>query len=95
MMHYLKVRWIHSAKDDPVLLYSEIDSERWEHRKIELFADGTAIFADAHEEHGDTGLSTEPLPSIKDIASDPQFEPVEISRAEFEQAWEQGKAHPR
>jgi len=40
-MTYLKVKWIHSHPDAPVLLYSELDRERWEVRKVEVFRDGS------------------------------------------------------
>lgn len=29
-MTYLKVKWIHAHADEPVLIYSELDHERWE-----------------------------------------------------------------
>ncbi|WP_412771308.1 DUF6881 domain-containing protein [Ralstonia solanacearum] len=32
-------------------------------------------------------LSTEPLPSFQEIATDPQFVPVEINQDEFEKIW--------
>ncbi len=32
-------------------------------------------------------LSTEPLPSLQEIATDPQFVPDEISQEEFEKIW--------
>jgi len=43
-MQYLKVRWIHPSQEDPVVLLSELDSDRYEVRKIEIFADGRIIF---------------------------------------------------
>ncbi len=61
-MTYIRVTWSHTRDDEPVLLLSELDAERWEVRKVEV------------------------LP-IDDIRADPQFEPTEIGRSEFEQVW--------
>jgi hypothetical protein len=33
-MSYLKVKWNRSFPDEPMLLYSELDRERWEVRKV-------------------------------------------------------------
>jgi hypothetical protein len=90
-MTYIKVKWIHSCPDDPVLLYSELDGERWEMRKVEVFADGHFGYASSTESGGSTGLGLEPVPTLPEIGSDPQFEPVEITKQEFEEVW----AHAR
>jgi Domain of unknown function (DUF6881) len=87
MTSYLRVKWKHSFSTEPVLLYSELDGERWETRKVEVFTDGRRDFASASETSGNTRLSKEPLPALEEIASDPQFEPVEITRTEFEEVW--------
>jgi hypothetical protein len=92
-MKYIHVRWAHSNPDYPVDLYSELDDESWETRKVEVYADGRVGFADAHTEFGDTGLGEVPVPPLDEIARDPQFEPREISRAEFEAAWEMAHQH--
>jgi hypothetical protein len=88
-MNYIKVKWLQSHPDEPVLLYSELDDERWEHRKIEVFADGRMGFASAQEATTSTGteLSIEPLPSLAEIASDCRFQPAEITKNEFEDVW--------
>jgi hypothetical protein len=86
-MNYIRVKWLHSFEDEPVFMYSELDDERWEIRKVEIFADGRRGFASAFESAGGSGLSKEPLPSIEEIASDQQFEPVAITKDEFESVW--------
>jgi len=86
-MNYLKVRWIHSHSDEPVLLYSELDESRWEKRKIEVFVDGHVGYASATTSAGSTQLGEEPVPPMVKIADDPQFEPLEITRQEFEDVW--------
>ena len=47
LMRYIKVKWIHSYPDEPVLLYSEIDDSGWEVRKVEVFPDGAYGYANA------------------------------------------------
>ena len=88
-MTYIKVKWIHTFPDEPVDIYSELDNDRWETRKIEFFADGTNRYVgeDVASIDLDSELSEEPIPSLIEIAADPQFEPVEITKEEFEVVW--------
>jgi hypothetical protein len=86
-MFYFKCRWEYFSPEFPVLLYSELDDERWECRKVEIFADGRAGYADSHQEYGGTGLGLVPIPPLAEIAADPQFDPAEISKEEFELVW--------
>jgi len=88
-MDYIQVKWIHSHPDEPILLFSEVDENGWETRKLEIFADNRVGFADATEATTltNTKLSREPLPSLTAISSDPQFQPVEITKDEFERLW--------
>jgi hypothetical protein len=88
-MRYIKVVWNHSLPTEPVLLYSELDDNRWELRKVEQFRDGTLGYADSDVKSDRTRLSIEPLPSLSQIALQSQFIPLEISREEFEAIWRQ------
>ena len=83
----MKVEWIHDLVDEPVMLYSELDDERNETRKVEVFEDGHVEWANASRESGTTGLSYEPIPELGEIAADPLFVPHEISAEEFEAVW--------
>ena len=87
-MKYLRVLWKHSLAAEPVELLSEIDEEGFEVRKIEVFRDGQKCYASKIESERGTRLSVEPIPCLADIASDPQFVPEQISRDEFDLAWE-------
>jgi hypothetical protein len=89
---YIKVGWLHTLPDSPVLLYSELNPELWEARKVEVYADGQADFADREERSGSTRLSSEPLPTLEEIASNPEFEPAAISAEEFELIWKKARA---
>jgi hypothetical protein len=86
-MDYLKVKWNHDFSEEPVWLYSELDPDRWETRKVEVFADGTIGFASANESRGSTRLGLEPVPPLIEIAAAKEFEPQEITQEEFEKAW--------
>jgi hypothetical protein len=88
-MKYVKVKWIHSHPDEPVWLYSELNDDLWETRKVEVFPDGTQGYANQSEEVGTTKLAIEPFPSLDEIASDPQFLPEEITCEEFDSVWAQ------
>ena len=91
-MRYIKVKWLHTLPDAPVLLYSELNGELWEVRKVEVYADGRMDFAGHEEQPGSTRLGIEPLPNLKEIAADREFEPAIISAEEFESVWEKAKA---
>ncbi|QNT25482.1 DUF6881 domain-containing protein [Ralstonia solanacearum] len=86
-MIYLRVKWMHEFKSEPVYIYSEMNSDRWETRKVEIYVDRRMGFSDGTNSVGGSMLSTEPLPSLQEIATDPQFVPVEISQEEFEKIW--------
>jgi hypothetical protein len=86
-MYYIKVKWIHADPEGPVWLYSELDEDRWEMRKVEIFADGTIGFASSIEASDSTGLGLMPVPTLIEISASKEFEPQEITKEEFEQIW--------
>jgi hypothetical protein len=90
-MNYIKVKWIHSHADEPILLYSELDEMRWESRKVEVYADGHCSYASHNESTGSTRLGEEPIPNLAEIAADSQFQPVAITKRDFEEVWAKRK----
>ena len=56
-MEYLKVKWRHHHPDEPIEIYSEINQDRWEVRKVEVFRDGTSTYAFPLYHTGDTWLA--------------------------------------
>ena len=99
-MEYLKVFWKHSHADEPVWLYHEINNERWESRKVEVFRDGSTGYADCFEAKGGSKLSIEPFRAtmievLTEIAEDPQFVPIVIRKDEFEMVWNRRKENVR
>jgi hypothetical protein len=86
-MKYIRVKWKHTNPDEPVWLFSELDEEGRELRKMECFKNGFCDFATPTKSSGSTTLNTRPLPDISVIARDSEFEPVEIPKEEFETVW--------
>lgn len=86
-MEYYRVRWLQDDLRFPEWIIAELDDERWELRKVEIFLDGSKGYASREAEFGSTALGTEPIPPLTDIAADPQFIVEEISAAEFEGSW--------
>jgi HEAT repeat protein len=91
-MRYIKVKWLLTSPNVPVLLYSELNGELWEVRKVEVYADGRMDFASREEQSGSTRLGIEPLPTVEEIAAHREFEPAIVSAEEFESVWEKAKA---
>ena len=88
-MNYICVEWKHDFADEPVTIYSEMDLQRWERRKIEVFRNGSVGLASPSAHFGDSYLSEAPLPSLDEINADPQFRGRKISSAEFRRLWNQ------
>jgi hypothetical protein len=86
-MQYLKAHWTHNFANEPVWLYSELDDDRWEVRKIEVFPDGSVGFAAPGESSGGTRLGESPIPPLEEINRDGEFVAEVIDRAQFEDQW--------
>ena len=74
-------------EDQPVLFYSELDNDRYEVRKVEIYKDDRFGLADISFEFGKTALGTMSVPSIEEINSEPEFLAQVISKEEFEKIW--------
>jgi len=95
LVRYVRVEWHHEKADEPVVLYSEIDPEGWERRKVDAYADGRLDFADDLHEVGTTWLSDQPHDlSVEEIDAMPEFSATEISRDDFEMVWRQALTQP-
>ena len=94
-MTYIKVRWRHSDPTEPAILYSELDENRWEVRKVEVYADGSCGSAGEGEQCGGTMLGSVAIPQLEQIVADRQFELLETSKSEFDAVWKDRKKHLR
>ncbi|QKG83898.1 hypothetical protein GXN76_05020 [Kroppenstedtia pulmonis] len=87
---YIMVDWLHNYGDEyPIRIYSEIDKNGFETRKVEIFPNNQIGYAFDSIEFGGTGLGMEPVLDLNEIAADPYetFIPKEISKEEFEKIW--------
>ncbi|MBF9239988.1 hypothetical protein I2I05_21535 [Hymenobacter sp. BT683] len=83
-MYYLNVQWRHEAPNYPVEIWSELDADRFETRKLERYATGAwKCWSTAQPE----GLGTVPVPALATIQEAEEFTAQEIDRATFEQVW--------
>jgi hypothetical protein len=92
MVSYLKVYWHHDLPDEPVELYSELDDDRWEIRKIEIFRDGRCELADQAQLTGALTIGEAPIPLFEEIAEQVEFSPFLIDASEFETVWQRAVA---
>jgi hypothetical protein len=90
-MKYIRTVWRHSFDNEPVELWSELDEERMEVRKIEVFRDGRRVIAPPIARESATQLSELPIPSIEEINRDNQFQATEVDRSAFEDEWQRSK----
>jgi hypothetical protein len=89
---YLHAHWRTAPGGCPIEMYSELDRDCWEIRKVEIFPGGRLQRAGPDGETGDTRLAELPLPTVDEISRDLQFEAREISAEEFERAWARANA---
>jgi hypothetical protein len=87
-MKYVRLKWNHENPDEPVWIFSELNMLGKEVRKIECFRSGFCDVATATVSSGKASLMTLPLPDLAALAKrDPEFEPVVITKEEFEEVW--------
>jgi hypothetical protein len=92
-MIYFKTPWRHESDNEPVLLYSELDDDRLECRKVEIYRDGRMGFADKNVEFLGAMLGIRQTPSLEEIAALKDFDPVVIGQDEFNKVWEMALNH--
>lgn len=90
-MKYLRVHWFHDSLQDPVVLYSEVDDEGREVRKVDEYLEGRRDLAGSGIETGSTFLAEGRFASLEEINADSQFEAAEIPSEEFEVVWRLAK----
>ena len=86
-MIYLNVHWDHDSEIRPVAFYCEMEDDRMEVRKVELFADGSFGYANEKRSSGKTTLGALPMLTVAELTASPNCEAHEITRDEFEEIW--------
>lgn len=81
-MLYYKTIWNHTNDCDPIIMYSEIDEERYETKRLDIFLDGHVAYFDNRTP---LELGEAPYPSDFDaINATGEFDVSEISAIDFE-----------
>ena len=85
---YIRSEWIHDFADEPRFIYSELDDERYETRKVEVFKNGRTTRASTEDLKRDRmALADQPIPTLEEVQEYREFHDEEISAAEFEELW--------
>ena len=66
-MEYIDIQWIQESHDHPFRLVSELDTQRYEIRKLEFFSGGRVGFASSAGRSPNTNLGSDPVPSLDEI----------------------------
>ncbi len=92
-MNYVLTEWDHDLDDEPYLVYSELDGDRMEVRKVEFFRNGIC-FSYGGERGNEGALSKVPFPEDLRTAAGEAGECRSISRQLFQEIWNQAQERP-
>ena len=88
-MKFIKIHWIHNFKDEPEFIYSAIDDERYEVKKVEIFTNGNYI---TYSENINSDRLAEGIyPLLEELTFEEEIESMqafEISEIEFSEIWD-------
>lgn len=82
------LKWFHDFVNEPCIIYSEIDTQRYEVRKVEVYKNETVCkygenISDSQMELGDAAFPQ----NLDEINRDRQFYAKYITKEEFESIW--------
>ncbi len=89
MHSYIYSKWHNSPADSPVEFYSELNGDRFETRKVEVFKDQSLGFASKKSSSKSTKLGIIAVPPITEIAKHPEFDIHSITQQQFEEKWKE------
>jgi len=88
-MKFIKIHWIHNFEDEPEFVYSAIDEERYEVKKVEIFKNGNYI---TYSENINSDRLAEGIyPLLEELTFEEENESMqafEISEREFSEIWD-------
>ena len=88
ILKYILLNWFHNLEDEPYIIYSEIDNQRYETRKIEIYKNGTIRKCNEKMLNSQIELGDVAFPeNLDEINQDEQFHAQYISKEEFESMW--------
>lgn len=94
MMSYVWVKYLHPEEDEPAEIYSELDENRLETRKVEFFNNGIC-FSYGDERGNEDALSKEPFPKdLRALNLTGEREARDISYRFFQEIWNQAQERP-
>ncbi len=94
-MRYLLAEWTHQEEDEPYLIYSEMDEERRETRRVEFYQNGI-VFSYGGERGNEGALNPEPFPlDLRELRPpEGELSAREISPGLFYEIWNQAQERP-
>ncbi|MFE3442186.1 DUF6881 domain-containing protein [Nocardia sp. NPDC059180] len=84
---YIRIDRSDDSTTGPVTIFSEIDEDGYENRRVEVFRDGSSDFAGGLMEGETTILNDEPIPTVSEISQRPGVTAIEITLEDFQRAW--------
>lgn len=93
-MEYILIERIHDEIDEPNKVYSEIDQNRMETRRVEFFPTGLC-FAYGEEHGHDEVLSKTPFPTnLRELETDEDTKARTVPHSIFREVWEHAAETP-
>ncbi|WP_298035400.1 DUF6881 domain-containing protein [uncultured Dysosmobacter sp.] len=93
-MEYVLVEWTHEYEDEPYEIYSELDADRREVRKVEFFRNGLC-FSYGGDRGNCDALADVPFPeNLRVIGQTEGMTARSISRSHFLEVWNQAQERP-
>ena len=96
-MQYVLVEWDHDLDDEPYLVYSELDGDRQETRRVEFYRNGIT-FSYGGERGNEGALSPNPFPEdLKELCpedAEGNFTARSIEARLFYEIWNQAQERP-
>lgn len=96
---YQVCEWHHGFENEPIRIWTEIEADGWEIRKVEIYRDGSVDIAAVVDqllfETGNSVLSEAPIPSMAEVNSGRQFVATPTSSTRFEAVWAGAMSEPR
>lgn len=93
-MDYVLVEWFHNLEDEPSEIYSELDQDRREVRKVEFFKNGLC-FSYGGERGGREALADVPFPKdLRTLNRPGEMEAHSITSSHFQAVWNQAQERP-
>lgn len=93
-MQYVLVEWTHDQVDEPTLIYSELDENRRETRRVAFYQNGLC-FSYGGERGNEEALAEEPFPAdLRSLTRPGEVEAHVITRSLFQEIWNQAQECP-